>query len=250
MDELEYLLKQYDSISLSELERINLSDRQDYKSVFADALLPRFLEKLIPYYRVLDINGRRSFQYESVYFDTPELTSFHDHQRGKARRQKFRFRRYVNCGDAYFEIKRRNGKGRNLKTRLPSNGCYLTLTPSICEIIRNETRQDPERLGPSLKVEVTRITLMHPDNSEKVTFDYHIHFALNGKTKHLKNLVIAEVKQMRHNPDSEFFTAQHQLGIYPVSFSKYCIGIACLSDNVKKNNFKQSLIRINKITAD
>ncbi len=249
MDDLERTLKNYKGITLSELDKINLSDRQDYKSVFPDSLLPQFLEQLLPYYRVLDMNGRRAFQYESVYFDTPDLKSYQDHQRGKARRNKFRFRRYVDCGDSFFEIKTRSGKGRTLKTRIPANGNHAELTSSIKEIISAKVDADPEALVQSLMVTVTRITLLHQDNSEKVTFDYDIEFALGGKTKHLQNLVIAEVKQMRHSPDSDFFNIQRQLGIYPVSFSKYCIGIASLSEKVKTNNFKQNLLRIRNISG-
>lgn len=249
MDDIESRLRQFQGISLSELDEVDLSDRQDYKTVFPDTQLPRILEALLPCYRVLDMNGRRSFQYESVYFDTPDLKSYRDHQRGKARRNKFRFRRYVDCGDSFFEIKTRNGKGRNLKTRIPANGHHLTLTTAIREAIQKQTHVSAENLVPSLKVIVTRITLMHRDNSEKVTFDYNISFNLNGNTRQLKNLVIAEVKQMHHNPDSLFFQVQRKLGIYPVSFSKYCIGIASLNDKVKANNFKQSLLRLRKITA-
>ncbi|HXH18871.1 MAG TPA: VTC domain-containing protein, partial [Chitinophagales bacterium] len=139
MSSIEGILRDYQGISLSELDKIDLSDRKDYKSVFPDSLLPRFLEQLLPRYRVLDMNGRRTFQYESVYFDTPDLQSYQDHQRGKARRNKFRFRRYVDCGDSYFEIKTRNGKGRNLKTRIPANGSFMQLSSAIKQKIRERT---------------------------------------------------------------------------------------------------------------
>jgi len=249
MANLDTALNKFEGISLQELNEVNLSDRQDTKSIFKQMMLLEFLELLQPYYYVLDMNGMRQFQYESVYYDTPELKSYSDHQRGKARRHKFRFRRYVDCGDSFFEIKTRNGKGRNLKERIPANGNTYTLSAFIKEKLQERTGIDPNILVQSLRVTVSRITLLHKDGSEKVTFDSDIRFHLDGKTKHLDNLVIAEVKQMRHNPDSDFFRVQRKLGIYPVSFSKYCIGIASLNEKVKANNFKQSLLRINKIIA-
>lgn len=249
MTDLYTTLKKFAGISLTELDEVNLSDRYDTKSIFSDKLLTGFLEQLLPCYSVLEMNGRRSFQYESVYYDTPELKSYTDHQRGKARRHKFRFRRYVDCGDSFFEIKARHGTGRNLKERIPANGSGFALTDAIKEKIKTQTGVDPGILAPSLKVTVSRITLLHKNKSEKATFDSDIRFHLGGREKHIGNLVIAEVKQMRHNPDSDFFTVQRKLGIYPVSFSKYCIGIASLNEKVKANNFKQSLLRINKITT-
>jgi len=83
MIDLETSLVKFDGISLTALDQVDLSDRQDYKSLFPDTLLPQFLEKLPPYYRILDMGGRRSFQYESIYYDTPELKSYQDHQRKK-----------------------------------------------------------------------------------------------------------------------------------------------------------------------
>ncbi len=249
MTALDTILNKFEGISLTGLDEVNLSDRYDTKSIFSDKLLPAFLEQLLSFYRVLEMNGRRSFQYESLYYDTPELKSYTDHQRGKARRHKFRFRRYVDCGDSFFEIKARHGTGRNLKERIPANGSGFALTEAIKEKIKAQAGIDSGSLIPSLKVTVSRITLLHKNRSEKVTFDTGIRFHLGGKTKHLDNLVIAEVKQMRHDPDSDFFMALRKLGIYPVSFSKYCIGIASLNEKVKANNFKQSLLRINKITT-
>ena len=246
MLDLDKTLAKFEGISLSELDTVDLSDRMDYKSIFPERLLPLFLEDLSPFYRVLDMDGRRSFQYESVYFDTPDYKSYRDHQRKKLRRYKFRFRRYVACGDSFFEIKQRNGKGRNLKTRIPANDNFARLTPAIKDKIQEQNLADPDSLIQSLKVTVTRITLLNKQNTEKVTFDYNIQFKLNEQRKYLQNLVIAEAKQMRHDHNSDFFKIQRQLGIYPVSFSKYCTGIAML-ENVKKNNFKQSLMRIQKI---
>ena len=35
------------------------------------------LQELAPDARILQIDDRRAFDYESVYFDTPEFTSYH-----------------------------------------------------------------------------------------------------------------------------------------------------------------------------
>src|SRR6185436_8175047 len=139
------------------------------------------------------------------------------HHRNKAKRHKIRFRRYVDNGSSFFEIKTKNGKGRSSKTRIPTNGDFSVLSEALKEVIRAHAETDPESLAPSLRVTVNRITLMHKDGSEKVTLDFNVAFSLDGKRKELTDLVIAEVKQIKYNPDSDFFKIQRQFGIYPIS---------------------------------
>jgi hypothetical protein len=104
-------------------------------------------------------------------------------------------------------------------------------------------------LKPTLRVSVERITLLHHNRHEKLTLDLHTRFTLGIREKVLSNTVIAEVKQLHPSPASDILHALHKLKIYPLSFSKYCIGIATLNDAVKKNNFKESLRHIRKITS-
>jgi hypothetical protein len=35
--------------------------------------------------------------------------------------------------------------------------------------------------------------------------------------------------------------------VYPASFSKYCMGLLALTDDIKKNNFKPKLLNLKKI---
>lgn len=241
----ELSLANFESISLSELDAINFLDRKDTKSVFESSLMPQLLERLVPFYCILEIKGERHFRYVSYYLDTPDLKFYNDHQRNKARHHKVRFRKYVD-GTSVFEIKTKYGRDRCRKKRIPANG-NIEMSSSLKDIVRLHAGTDPDMLKPSLEVAASRITLLHKNASEKVTLDFDVQFSLNGKVKRLENGIIAEVKQVSFRPGSDFFRIQRQLGIHPVSISKYCVGVATLYEQVKANRFKASLLRISRI---
>lgn len=247
MTDWKQYLDDFESMGLDELDSLNFSDRRDTKSIFPNTIIPQLIDKLTTLYKILEVNGTRIFHYESLYLDTPDLKFYNDHHRNKARRHKIRFRRYVDHGSSFFEIKTKNGKGRSSKTRIPTNGDFSVLSNTLKDVIRESAGTDPDILFPSLQVMVHRITLLHKDGSEKVTLDFNVQFSTDGRKRGLKDLVIAEVKQVKYNADSDFFKIQRQFGIYPISISKYCVGVASLNDSVKTNRFKASLMRINKI---
>jgi hypothetical protein len=82
--------------------------------------------------------------------------------------------------------------------------------------------------------------------NERLTIDMDLHYRFGEKTAEFPNIVIAEVKQDR-SQKSMFISLMMKNHIQQVSISKYCLGIATLVDQVKKNNFKVRLNYINKI---
>ena len=170
-----------------------------------------------------------------------------DHHRGRGHRQKIRYRRYADSDILFFEIKSKNNQGKHSKLRIPVDKVYSQLPKDLNETVRVHLAIDPEILQPSLSATLNRVTLIHRDNTEKLTFDLNIHFKFNGNEKYMDGLVIAEVKQKRFNPESDFLKVQHKLHIRPVSISKYCLGIASLNSNVKHNRFKAGMRKLEKI---
>jgi hypothetical protein len=69
---------------------------------------------------------------------------------------------------------------------------------------------------------------------------------MNGEKNHIENLVIAEVKQ-ESNGHSPFIRLMKKHHIRPGSLSKYCYGVITLYKDVKQNNFKRNLRKINKV---
>jgi len=239
----------FQPVSLTELERLNFSERLDSKSIFPARVLTQLFEQLPAHYHILELHGRRIFRYESLYFDTPDFKLFNDHHRGLGHRHKIRYRTYTDSNTTFFEIKTKNNIGRNHKLRAPVAAMQVPLPDALKEIVRSETTLNPDTLLPTLSVALNRITLIHRDGSEKVTFDTDIHFKFNGNSKHLEGIAITEVKQKKFNPESPFFLLQHRLGIRPASVSKYCLGISMLHKPAKANRFKEGLHRLEKIMA-
>ena len=64
-------------VTLDELNAVAaLQTRVDRKYVLTPSGVDSLLERLDHDVRVLDVDSRRRFAYESVYFDTPELGSY------------------------------------------------------------------------------------------------------------------------------------------------------------------------------
>ena len=99
----------------------SLQTRIDRKYVLrrseAAAVLADLVERE-PGVRVLDMDGRRDFAYESVYFDTPDLTAFHLAAHRRRRRFKVRTRTYLDSGEAWLEVKTRAARGSTVKDRV------------------------------------------------------------------------------------------------------------------------------------
>src|SRR5690625_7940467 len=97
-------------IDLDELREIAaLQTRVDTKYLISPEQLVAVLDQIGSHLRVLDIEGQRSFGYESVYFDTTALRTFRDHRQGRRLRFKVRTRLYQNSGDCMRSEERRVG---------------------------------------------------------------------------------------------------------------------------------------------
>ena len=96
-----------------------LRTRVDRKYLLPTADLPDLLDALRDTHAALEIDGRRWFHYDSVYFDTEGLLTARAHVQGRRRRFKCRSRHYVETGRCVFEIKLKGLRGRTLKHQLP-----------------------------------------------------------------------------------------------------------------------------------
>ena len=250
MDRLaDELIATFDPVDLSETNRkAALLDRSDTKYAMTIDQLNEALEASRTSYRILEIQGSRSFRYETTYFDTPELRFYHEHHAGKQDRKKVRIRRYLDSGMAWLEVKHRLNKGNTVKTR-------IILDQHATENIRR--LNDPafigagslpvDQLRPVIRISYERFTLVDLLNAERVTIDRNIVFQRGNETRTLDGLVIAEVKQRRKHP-SFFRRKMRSMNIREGSVSKYCMGTLLLNDQVKRNRFKIKLNRILKIT--
>lgn len=231
------------------MERVTLMDRVDSKYVFHREELERFLEEIMPYYQILDVNGALISRYESMYFDTPNFDLYHFHQRGKFNRYKFRIRKYVESNLFFFEIKFKNNKGRTMKNRIVQENFDYEANELIDTFLKQNTHYTVDDLEQKLWVNYSRITLVNKEIAERVTIDLHLTFVQNDEQKLMDEYVIAEVKQNKSS-DSPFVKLMHKYHIREGAISKYCLGIMNLYPTLRSNNFKPFQINLNKISKN
>ncbi len=244
---LEKVIDEFEPVSLEELSVNPLMDRYNEKYILPVSAYTWLLPELINYYRVLDIEGIRSYGYVSTYFDTPSGEMYLVHQNGKKNRYKIRFRRYVHSGKVYLEIKHKINKGKTLKKRMERPAEEEVFSPGSAEFIRKYSPYDPDKLSTALTVSFSRITMADPVAEVRFTFDYHIEFTAAGKKLPLPETGILEVKHPGRKDHSQITTLLKKYRIFPSRFSKYCTGIALLYPGIKYNRFKPLLLSLNKM---
>ena len=146
------LLNGLQTISLDELDKVKLLDRQDTKFVFNQNQLPLILEKIKPFYRILEINNSPVFEYDNIYFDTDNFLFYNQHHNENRKRFKVRLRKYSSNSKAFFEIKIKNNKNRTVKKRLPVDEINNCLGEKEKDMVSKIIGLPPNQLAPILNV--------------------------------------------------------------------------------------------------
>ena len=250
-DAFNQILDSFDSISLVEMDSVQLMHRIDTKFLIRDALLSGLLEKVLKYYRILEVNGKRISAYSTIYFDTEKVEMYMMHHNQKLNRLKVRRRSYVESEISFLEIKTKNNKGRTIKQRIgiTKDQFESGVLAESEHLFLNEISIQSSSLKPLLQNSFHRITLVDKDLTERVTLDINLSYKnmFDGNCKGVEGLVIIEMKQDAAYR-SYFRECLNELRIKPGSISKYCLGMALLNPDLKSNGFKNKLRKINKIT--
>jgi len=254
LTDLNNILQQLDPISLTEMDRVKLQDRTDSKYIFQASLLPQILSDIKPYYSILEIDNLRTNSYQTLYYDTEKLRSYTQHHNGKLNRIKVRFRKYIESNLNYLEVKFKNSKGRTIKSRKKVNDIEEVLSDTSSQFIKKHDRYfyEDQEIIPVLWNSFTRLTLVHKTENERLTIDLDLKFksVKTDQEKSIPHLIIAEVKQSKFNIQSDFIQTIKAYSIRKNKMSKYCVGTAILNKNLKANNFKERLLKINKLKND
>ena len=244
---LDRLLHRFDTISLKQMDGVALLNRTDTKYVLQTAQLQQALAQLTDRYRVLQVKGNRLNHYQTVYFDTPDFALYTRHHDGFRNRYKVRSREYVDSHIAFLEVKFKTNKNRTIKSRLQTPDVVTEFDAQSTDFVHAHYPNDPEMLEPKLWNEFLRITLVSKHSVERLTLDVNLEFRRGWDSAALPGVAIAEVKQDGFNMQSDFIRQMRAMGVRPSGFSKYCMGVATLVDDVKKNNFKPYMLRVGKL---
>jgi hypothetical protein len=243
------LISGFDTISLEEIDFLNLLDRQDKKYIFNVNYLEFVLRKIIDSYSVLEINGEKIFHYNNIYFDTSDHLLYHIHHNGKLSRYKIRLRNYKETGQSFLEVKFKTNKEQIIKHRIPYNKNDLN-TQKANSLINKNTKLNPDELEPKLTIDYSRITFANKNFNEKLTIDFNLNFKNSKDKATLPGLIIAEIKQNNLIETTRFQKIMKCSKIRSEAISKYCTGSILTNPNLKYNRFKSKMNNINKICRE
>lgn len=245
MISIQEILRVYDKVELGQLDSVKLLNRVDTKFITKAGLLSDLLLVLQKDYLVLEVNEHRISHYKTVYLDTPEFFYYYQHQTGRLERNKIRIRTYLETGISFLEIKTKNNHSKTNKDRIPISGVKDLCDVKYKKFLRKKTDKK-KVLNPVLEVLYSRITLVNKDFTERVTIDTDLSYKNEEKNVQFPNLCIIELKQDKtaKSPVREILREKR---IFVSSLSKYCLGIASMYPQVKKNNIKEKIRSINKI---
>jgi len=242
-------------IGLAELNsQAALQTRVDRKYLLTDASAAALAESLDPRTQVLTLAGATAQRYRSVYFDTPELDSYHRAATRRRRRYKVRTRAYCDSGVAFLEVKTRGSRGRTCKERVPADIDQLeTLDPSSREYVATAIRAlgleafDSARLAPALTVAYERVTLLVPATQAhgptRVTIDTHLYWCVPSETGagSFTHPTLAVVETKSATGSGPVDRSLWRRGIRPDRFSKYATGLAALRPELPSNRWARPL---------
>jgi hypothetical protein len=237
-------------IGLADLTALaELQTRVDRKYFVAADVFCRLIDRMALDLRVLEIDGQRSFGYESVYFDTADLFTYRAHVQRRRRRFKVRTRTYADTGLCMFEVKLSGTRGETVKQRVPHPGdrrAELT-EPALAHLaaaLESAHHHDlPTGLAPSVGTTYRRTTFVTRAGDARLTCD--VNLVCHDPAHEVRDRgthVLVESKSSRHG-DSAADRLLRDLGVRPVSVSKYCVGIAALHPDLPSNPWHPILRR-------
>lgn len=239
-------LLNFDKTTLAEMNSVSLMKRVDTKFILKESQLLEVLSKLYDDYKILEIDQERLMKYSTLYFDSENKKCFIDHHNGKLNRYKIRMRKYLVSDICFLEIKKKNNLGVTNKIRRQIKDFETNLTTKSKDYI-TESNINNLLLEPSLYNNFSRMTLVNKNESERITIDVDLSFSFGTDEKKFDKLVVVEIKQEGKRLNTTINRALKSMSILPTNFSKYCIGISNIIDDIKSNRFKEINLKINKL---
>lgn len=231
------------TVQLDELnDTAELLHRVDRKYVVEVGLVERMIDELAPNLRVLQEGGRRSFGYQTVYFDTVDFHLYRLSATRRRGRYKVRIRRYLDSGDAMVEVKVKGTRGHTVKHRFPHDAGD-ELTPAMLAQVRGVVTDHSvlDDLVPTLTSAFARTTLLEETSRSRVTVDADlVCVARDGRDVTLDRLVLETKSVGTASPIDRWLWRQ---GVRPSRISKYSTSMAILHPELPGNRWHRTIKR-------
>ena len=235
-----------------DLARLNdcaaLQTRIDRKYLLPIHEVARCLSKVDSDTKILEIADSRAFNYQSVYFDTPDLITYLLAARRRRRRFKVRTRTYVDSAQCWLEVKTRGARGSTVKNRIRYElGDNATIDPGrnfVDLVLAQQEISESHDLTftPTLITRYRRSTLYLPRTASRVTIDTDLTWQdSSGQCLGLSGLAIVETKNgsTASGMDRLLWSSGHR----PVRISKYATGLAALRPDLPATPWRRTLRR-------
>ena len=233
-------------ISLSDLnDAAVLQERVDRKYILTGPQVADLIERLAHRLAALEIDGRRSFGYESTYFDTVDLQSFHAAAFKRRHRYKVRTRTYLDSATTMLEVKTRGSWKMTVKRRQPHEFENRTALDRDAEAFIDSMLTSPglaQTLSPTLTTGYQRTTLVDLDDVARITIDADLRFVdSDRRSSGLIDRFVLETKSTGSPSvtDRDLWGS----GIRPDKISKYATGLAALHPELPSNKWRRTLQR-------
>ena len=243
---MQTLFSQFETLSLDQLNaRAPLMIRRDSKYLVSTAQLDGFLQRIAPDFQLLEIDGLHQFNYHTQYLDTADLQCYFDHNKGRRKRLKLRFRHYVDSDLYFLELKLKGQRNLTQKYRQPIDATTFQqgrLTTALTEFVNDKLLTHYQRtlvheFEPNLLVKYRRTTLVSKTGAERITIDNQLEFSDTSQNYHADpQLWIVEVKSKTGHSVVDKHLYQQKARPMP-RCSKYCVGLSLIQDHIQVNRF-------------
>jgi hypothetical protein len=230
------------------MELAELQTRVDSKYFVPADAFRRLIDELGDDLLVLDIDGLRCFGYESVYFDTPDLSAYRAHLQRRRQRFKARVRTYTDSGLTMFEVKLAGARGETVKQRVPHPAAHRSeltdealahLGHALCEAYQQDV---PAGMRPTLVTTYRRTTFVTRSGDARLTCDIGLVCSdARHEVRDTGTHVLVESKSAGYGSAPDRIL--RELGLRPASVSKYAVGVAALHPELPSNPWNQTLRR-------
>lgn len=221
-----------------------LQTRVDRKYMLTPDQFQELARRVGTTFKVLDIDGRRVFGYESVYFDTQRLDLFRAHRQGRRRRYKARVRTYLDTGACMFEVKLKGRRGETVKHRLPyriedRERLNDDAAEFLAKLLHEEYGEQLPGLEPAAITTYSRVTFVDLVAGARLTCDVDLVCSRGQRRARGSDMILVESKCAGAGSAAD--EALRQMGVRSISVSKYCVAVTLLDRTLAANKWNRTL---------
>lgn len=237
-----------DAVAVAEpidLERLNeraeLQTRSTRKYIVDVPVVAEIMRSFVGDVAVLEIDGERVIDYETVYFDTPDHALYLDTAHRRPRRFKVRTRRYQRGATTMLELKAKNGRGATVKHRreYPAERRHRLNHEARAWIDEIVDFPSTAELAPTLVTRFDRSTVVGRCDGERFTFDSGLVCSAPDGSEIALDGIVVECKSTGESSSVDRWLWRQ--GIRPVAMSKYCTGRAAIDPDLPANHWHRTL---------